>query len=64
MFSACENIKGCSIPLEICPRRDGDPATLVADNSKAKDVLNWIPKNDLTYSIKTAYEWEKVLSSN
>ena len=63
VFSACEAVKGKSIPLEVCPRRDGDPATLVADNSKAKEVLNWTPKNDLEYSIKTAYEWEKVLES-
>ena len=63
VFSACEKVKGVSIPLEVCPRRDGDPATLVADNSKAKEVLNWIPKNNLEYSIKTAYEWEKVLDS-
>lgn len=63
VFDACEKIKGCSIPLELCPRRDGDPAILVADNSKAKDVLDWNPQKDLNYSIKTAYEWEKVLSS-
>ena len=61
VFSACENVKGCSIPIEVCPRRDGDPATLVADNSKAKDTLNWNPEKDLNYSIKTAYEWEKAL---
>jgi len=61
VFSACENVKGCSIPIEVCPRRDGDPATLVADNSKAKETLNWNPQKDLNYSIKTAYEWEKAL---
>lgn len=62
VFSVCEEVKGCSIPLEICPRRDGDPATLVANNLKAKDVLHWKPKNNLKYSVKTAYEWEKVLN--
>ena len=62
VFAVCEEVKGCSIPLEICPRRDGDPAILVADNSKAQKALGWIPKNNLKYSIKTAYEWEKVLN--
>lgn len=62
VFAACERIKNCSIPIEICPRRDGDPATLVADNSKAKEVLDWTPINDLEYSIKTANNWEKILS--
>ena len=63
VFAVCEKIKGQLIPLEICPRRDGDPATLVADNSKAKEILDWIPKHDLEYSIKTAYNWEKALKT-
>ncbi len=61
VFAACESVKGTSIPLEICPRREGDPAELVADNTKAREVLGWTPKNDLKYSIKTAYEWENNL---
>lgn len=63
VFSACEQIKGKAIPLEICPRRAGDPAKLVADNRKALEILNWKPEKDLTYSIKTANEWEKALSA-
>ena len=60
VFTACEEVKGASIPLEICPRRGGDPALLVADNKKAKEVLGWVPQHDLTDCIKSAYEWEKV----
>ena len=62
VFAACEEVKGVSIPLEICSRRAGDPATLVADNKKAKEILGWIPEKDLTDCIKTAYAWEKELS--
>ena len=62
VFAACEKVKGTKIPLEICPRREGDPATLVADNNKAKDILNWEPQHNLEYSIQTANKWEKVLS--
>lgn len=61
VFACCEKVKGSKIPLEICPRRDGDPASLVADNSKAKDVLNWLPQKSLEDSIETAYKWEKQL---
>ena len=61
VFKVCEEIKGSSIPLEVCPRRDGDPAILVADNTKAKEILNWQPEKDLKYSIKTANDWEKAL---
>ena len=60
VFTACEEVKGASIPLESCPRRGGDPAILVADNKKAKEVLGWVPQHDLTDCIKSAYEWEKV----
>lgn len=61
VFSVCETIKGEKIPVEICPRRAGDPAILVADNKKAKEVLNWAPQKDLYASIKSAYEWENVI---
>ena len=63
VFEVCEEVKGTSIPLEVCPRRAGDPATLVADNTKAKENLNWTPQKDLKYSVKTANEWEKELQS-
>ena len=61
VFAVCEKVKGSSIPLEICPRRDGDPATLVANNSKAKETLGWNPEHNLEYSVRTAYEWENNL---
>lgn len=64
VFSLCEKVTGRSIPVEICPRRDGDPAKLVAENKKAKEVLDWNPEKDLEYSIKTANEWEKTLQAN
>jgi UDP-glucose 4-epimerase len=61
VFSTCEDITNQKIPLKIMGRRIGDPATLVADNSKAKTVLNWTPEKTLKDSIKSAYDWEKVL---
>ncbi|WP_022851589.1 UDP-glucose 4-epimerase GalE [Limisalsivibrio acetivorans] len=43
-------------------RREGDPAALVADSSKARKVLGWVPKHDsLDKIISTAWEWEKSL---
>ena len=59
VMTVCEEVKEQSIPLEICPRRDGDPAKLIANNAKAKEILKWNPSHDLKYSVKTAYEWEK-----
>lgn len=59
VFNLCEEITNKKIDVKVCPRRDGDPATLVANNSKAKEVLNWQPKKDLKQSIQTAYLWEQ-----
>ena len=41
VFSMCEKVTGKKIPVEIKLRRAGDPAVLVADNTKAREVLGW-----------------------
>ena len=61
VFSACEKVTEKNITVDICPRREGDPASLVADNTKAKSVLGWKAQNSLEYSIEKAYVWEKTL---
>ena len=63
VFQICENICNQAIPVKISPRRLGDPSCLVADNSKAKNILNWTPKRTLEDSIKSAYGWEKTLQA-
>lgn len=63
VFSACEEVAEQKISVKQMPRRDGDPAKLVADNSKAKNVLHWNPKKILLDSIKSAYNWEKSLNN-
>ncbi|MEW6002268.1 MAG: UDP-glucose 4-epimerase GalE [Nitrospirota bacterium] len=41
-------------------RRPGDPPVLVADSSLLKKELDWRPQyDDLSFIIKTAWEWEK-----
>ena len=61
VFSACENATGKKIPLKICERREGDPPILIADNQKAKQVLNWTPKRTLQNSVESAYNWQNEL---
>jgi len=40
------------------PRREGDPAVLVADISKARRVLKWKPQaSDLATIVGTAWRW-------
>ncbi|MBI4057777.1 UDP-glucose 4-epimerase GalE [Candidatus Microgenomates bacterium] len=44
--------------VKIGPRREGDPAELVADSSKLQKELGWKPKySDLETIVKTAYLW-------
>lgn len=64
VFTSCETITGKDIPVEEKPRRQGDPAVLIADNKKAKNELGWEPCKSLNESIETAYSWESKLSEN
>jgi UDP-glucose 4-epimerase len=61
VFAECENVTKKQIPVNIKPRREGDPASLVADNTKAKEILGWKPQKTLKNSIQAAYTWEKHL---
>lgn len=46
----------------IGPARPGDPARLVCDNTKANQVLKWVPQySDLKNIIVTAEQWHKSL---
>lgn len=64
VFGECEKVTGKNIPVKQMPRRAGDPATLVADNTKAKQILNWLPQYNLENSIQTAYRWEQKLQKS
>lgn len=51
------------IPVQWGPRRDGDPARLVASRNKAEQVLGWTPRqSDLETILHHAWAWERKLS--
>lgn len=52
-------ITGREINAEIVERRPGDPAILIADNKKAKELLGWSPKYNLESILETAWNWHK-----
>jgi UDP-glucose-4-epimerase GalE len=53
-----EQVAGRTVPVRECPRRAGDPASLIAEASKAARVLGWRPKrSSLEQIIGTAWEW-------
>lgn len=49
------------VNYEVVERREGDPAKLIASNSKAKKILGWEPKYKLEDMIRTDLEFRKKL---
>ncbi|WP_229068037.1 UDP-glucose 4-epimerase GalE [Actinoplanes sp. DH11] len=56
VVEAAREVTGAEIPVEVAPRRDGDPATLVASSERARTELGWVPrKNTLQDMIGDAW---------
>ncbi|MGM0953236.1 MAG: UDP-glucose 4-epimerase GalE [Pseudomonadota bacterium] len=52
---------GIDFPVQETERRAGDPAALMADNARIKQVLGWQPGyDDLNTIVRTALAWEKI----
>jgi UDP-glucose 4-epimerase len=60
VIEAAEKVVGKEIPRAIGPRREGDPAVLVASADKACRELGWQPRySDLKTIISTAWKWHR-----
>lgn len=59
IIKAAKEITDTDFAVEVSGRREGDPAILIADNKKAKQVLNWQPKYNLQDIVKSAWKWHK-----
>lgn len=59
IIQTVEKVTGRKVKYDIVSSREGDPSYLVADITKAKNLLNYYPKHDIASIVKTAYEWEK-----
>ncbi len=60
IVAAIEAVTGRSLMVTYGPRRSGDPAALVADAARARDVLDWEPlRSTLDKMISSAWEWHK-----
>ncbi len=64
VIDTVEKVSGIKVPMTISARRAGDPAVLVADARKAKEVLVWEPRmptlNDI---VGTAWNWHRSIVS-
>ncbi len=59
VIAAAKKITKIDFFVEEAPRREGDPAVLVADSSKIRRFLHWKPcYDDLEFIIESAWRWE------
>jgi UDP-glucose 4-epimerase len=62
VLDCVSKVSGVDFPVMIEGRRPGDPANLIANSNRIREVLGWKPKlDDLLLICRSAYEWEKQL---
>ena len=60
VVETARKVTGHPIPAKEETRQAGDPSTLIASSSKAKEILGWNPKfDDLETIITTAWKWHR-----
>jgi UDP-glucose 4-epimerase len=47
------------VRYKMVPRRPGDPPSLVADPSRAQQLLRWAPSRSLHDIVATAWKWKQ-----
>ncbi len=58
VIKAASEVIGKEVPFSVGPKREGDPAVLVASSEKAEEVLGWkIEYPEIRKIIRDAYEW-------
>ncbi len=60
VIRSVEQVTGKKVPYTMGPKRDGDPAELVADSTKLQTALRWKPQfADLNKIVETAWKFEQ-----
>ena len=60
MIKVARHVSEHPIPVEIAPRRAGDPAQLIASSDKARQILGWKPLfDDVEAIVSSAWKWHK-----
>ena len=60
IVAAVEVATGAPVPHRAGPRRAGDPPVLVADATRAGEVLGWMPRHrDLVEIVASAWTWRR-----
>lgn len=60
IIAAVEEVTGLEIKREAAPRREGDPAVLIASSEKIRTELGWEPDfTDIRKIVETSWNWHK-----
>jgi UDP-glucose 4-epimerase len=60
VMRAVEQVTGRQVPHQMGPRREGDPAVLVANSDKLRRTLGWKPKfTEIKDIVATAWQFEQ-----
>jgi UDP-glucose 4-epimerase len=63
VVEAARRVTGREIPIIDAPRREGDPARLVADSALAREALGWAPRHcELDTIVAHAWRWERKMA--
>ena len=64
VIDTMKKVAGVDFAVEKGPRRPGDSAVLVSDNTKIRETMKWEPKHDdLELICRTALAWEEKLAA-
>jgi UDP-arabinose 4-epimerase len=60
ILACVESVTGNKVPIKEASRRQGDPAELIANSSKARNLIAWNPQlSDIETIISTAVKWQQ-----
>lgn len=63
VIEAAERVTGRTVPVRLASRREGDPAVLVAEPARARDILGWQPRyTELDGIVETAWTWHRQMA--
>jgi UDP-glucose-4-epimerase GalE len=63
LMDAFQTLTGLNVPHEFAPPREGDPPSLYADPSKAREVLGWVAKRGMDEILASAWKWQQKLEA-
>lgn len=61
LIKAFEDVSGQKLNYKLAERRPGDVVAVYANNNRARTLLGWETKYDLTKMMDTAWRWEQQL---